>query len=74
MLHGSGKGASLVIVRSHFPGECTCFVWWWWGGGGNYYLQGFGGFLRGGLAVGITCLLDALMIRKRTPQTFENCL
>ena len=44
-----------VIVRSHFPGECTCFVCLGGGGGGggrgDYYLQGFGGFFRGGLAV-----------------------
>ena len=37
MLHGSGKGACMgytVVVRSHFPGECTCFVCVGGGGGG----------------------------------------
>ena len=34
MLHGSGKVHAWVIVRSHFPGECTCFVWGGGGGGG----------------------------------------
>ena len=72
---------SLLLEEDFTAGECTCFVCW--GGGGVHVLFVGGG---GGLShhprlwwlfpwwtgCRITCLLDAL--RKRTPQTFENCL
>ena len=54
---------------------CVCV---WGGGGGDCYLQGFGGFFRGGLAVGsLACWMLSERERRRPSRiaceiSFEN--
>ena len=61
---------SLLLEKDFTAGECTCFVCW--GGGGGLLPPRLWWLFPWWTGCRITCLLDAL--RKRTPQTFENCL
>ena len=66
MLHGSGKGACMGYSSKSCSGWMYMFCLLGEGGGGDSYLQGFGGFFRGGLAVeSFACWTSTLSERER---------